>query len=224
MPIVSGASCVGGQSARGQTSCCGGKEGSSRDHYGVGKAGVCECSFGFRHRQQLFRRRIRRKGHVEKADHHLIEALLAPGYRLGGIGVVRVLCRVVVVRGALDPRARRQHNRFGQVVPKLPAPVIVGHVQDGACLSVGKYQPVRHVFAAHMHMGMQAQEGHFAAQGEGGIHAVIRIAGRNLEVFIARLQRHDAILGRLFCQHQAHVRLVRSGFSFRHVMHFEHDI
>ena len=75
-----------------------------------------------------------------------------------------------------------------------------------------------------MHVRVHSQQRHFAAEGEGGIHAIVRIARRNLEFLIARLQGHHAFCRGLFCQHQPHVGLIGRGLPFRHVMHFEHDV
>ena len=61
---------------------------------------------------------------VDVADHHLFERLLAPDHPLGGVGVGRVLRRVVEVGQAVDPGPARHRLGLGQGVVALPAEVV----------------------------------------------------------------------------------------------------
>src|SRR5258707_997604 len=160
-------------------------------------------SFRRRWREHLLGGDLGVEGHVEHAHHHLVETLLAPGHRLGGVGVLPVVRRVVEVLGALDLRVLGQLQGLSEVVPKLPAPVGFRHVQQGLGLAVGEDDAVLRGFAARVHVRMQAEQRHVFGQCVGCIHAEVRVAGRDLERLIDGRERHGALDGRLLGNHEA---------------------
>ena len=62
--------------------------------------------------------------HVEIADHHLLEGLLAPADQLARVRVVRVVLRIVEMSEAIDAGPLGQVHRFGEDVIGLPAEVV----------------------------------------------------------------------------------------------------
>src|SRR6516165_11549363 len=75
-----------------------------------------------------------------------------------------------------------------------------------------------------MHMGMQCDEFHVPANVERSIHAIVRLAGRNLEGAVRRGKRENALLRRHFRKNKTEFRLIGCGFSVWRVVHFKDDV
>jgi hypothetical protein len=93
--------------------------------------------FRFRRAEQVSRILVEWNRYIEKADHHLIPALLAKVDFLGGIGVRGIIGRVVVVRGAFDNRTGGQLLGLREVVGKLPAEAVVRDLENDFLGAVG---------------------------------------------------------------------------------------
>src|SRR5437868_12919968 len=93
-------------------------------------------------RKQELRIHVRRESHGEESDHHLFPALVAPFDDLGGIGIVRIVRRIIEMRHARYLSAFRQQNVTHRLVPKLPAEIVTGHAQNGLCLTGPENQAV----------------------------------------------------------------------------------
>ena len=135
---------------------------------------------------------------VEEADHHFVPALLAPDDGFGGVGIFGIVGGVVEVRGAFDLGALGQIERRVEVVPELPAPIVFGDAQQRFGAAVGIDDAVFEIFAARVHVRMQAGELYVGEDVESGVDFVIRIAGRNFECAVDGGKRKDAFLRRLF--------------------------
>ena len=133
--------------------------------------------YGSRRRGQFLGGHCRVKLQIEKTDHHFIPALLPPYHRFGGIGIVRIVGRIVEMRGAFDLGALRQRNGIGKVVPQLPMPVINRHAQNRFTTAVGENQSVVERFSARVHVRMQSHQRDVFAHLKGGVDFVIRVAG-----------------------------------------------
>src|SRR5580700_8175659 len=68
----------------------------------VARHGGFGFAFALRMREQVFGGEFGVEDQVEEADHHLVGVLLSPDYRLGGVGILGIIGRVVEMRGALD--------------------------------------------------------------------------------------------------------------------------
>src|SRR5215467_3193750 len=73
-------------------------------------------------------------------------------------------------------------------------------------------------------MGMQTGEFYVAAHREVGVHAVVRVAGRNLERTVGSGKSQNALFGRLLGENDAEFRLVPAGMAMRRVVHLEDDV
>jgi hypothetical protein len=174
--------------------------------------------------QDLFDRHIGGEFQIEKAHHHLVPALIAPGHFFAGIRVVRIVGRIVEVRRTRDARAFRQHDRRGQVVPKLPMPVVTRHPQNRLRLARGIHDAIFEILAAPMHVRMQAGQLHGGAGFEFGVHAEIRVPRRNLEFSVGGGKRQHARPRPFLRKHQAELAAVRAGLAVRRVMDLHHEI
>ena len=103
-------------------------------------------------------------------------------------------------------------------------PVVRGHAQECPRLAVGKHQPVLEIFPPRMHVRMQGSQRHFVRHFKRGIHAIIRIAGRNLERSVHRGKSLHSVFRHVFRQDQSEFGAVHHRLSVRRVMHFEYDV
>jgi len=143
---------------------------------------------------------------------------------LVGSGFSGLFLRVVKVLRALNLRALRQLDGFGEVIPELPVPTVARHVQQGLGLSVGEDESVTPRISRACAC---ADAGRVASRPLEKYRMLPRgSSGRRAEsgTTNAGLKRHCALGGRLLGEHQAHSRLIRRGFAFRHVVDFDHDV
>src|ERR1700736_2234841 len=110
---------------------------------------------------------------VEKPDHHLFPALVAPADFMSGVRIVLVVDRVVEVRRAFDDRAFGQLQRLRQSIGKLPTEAVVGYLEQRLLLAIGKHQTVLEIFTAKMHVREQTSQRGIALEGVSGFHFVI---------------------------------------------------
>ena len=101
--------------------------------------------------------------------------LLAEADLLRGIGIRRVVLRVVVTSVDLDPRPLRDRDRFLAAVARLPVEVVPGHVEEDLLGTVGKERHVLEGLPAHVRVREDAVELDVAVDGHLGVHARVRI-------------------------------------------------
>ncbi len=118
---------------------------------------------------------------IEEADHHFVPALLAPDYGFGGVGIFGIVGGIVEVRGAFDLGALGQVERRVEVVPELPAPIVFRDAEKRFGAAVGIDDAIFEIFAARVHVRMQAGQFYVGEHVERGIDFVVRIARRNFE-------------------------------------------
>jgi len=80
------------------------------------------------------------------------------------------------------------------------------------------------VLAAAVHVGMQAGELTSVADFKAGVHAIVRMAGRNLERAIGGGESEDALARRLFGEDDAEPRLIAHGVAVRCVVHLKNNV
>src|SRR6185437_622126 len=78
-------------------------------------------------------RRIHRN--IEKSNHHLRPCLFTPTHRCAGIGIVRVVLRIVERRNGLQYRTGLERNRLRKAIAELPEKVITRNAQQSAYAS-----------------------------------------------------------------------------------------
>ena len=105
-------------------------------------------------------------------------------------------------------RAFRQRDRLLEVVPVLPVPVEVRHLEQDVGLAGRKHRAVLEVLAASVHVRMQAGERDVRAHFEARVDAIVRITRRNLERAVDGRQREDALLRRLLGEDDAESRAI----------------
>ena len=71
-----------------------------------------------------------RNGHIEKSHHHFIRGLVAPGYQLGGIRIVRIVARVVIPGHRTQLCSSLEYSGFSEAITQLPMKVIVHAQKD----------------------------------------------------------------------------------------------
>ena len=75
-----------------------------------------------------------------------------------GVGVGRVVGRVVEVGHALDLRPRRHPERLGEPVAMLPVEVVAGHAEQDLLLPVRVMGSIKEVLSAEVHVGHQREQ------------------------------------------------------------------
>jgi len=89
---------------------------------------------------------------IEVTHLHFVCGLFAPVDLLSGIGVVRIVRRIIVVREHLDLRTFLQVDRLLQLVGDLPVEIVAGNAQHCFRCSIGAHNAVLERFAAQMRM------------------------------------------------------------------------
>ncbi len=157
---------------------------------------------------------------VHESNHHLVRRLVAERHFARGVGIVRVVRRVVEVRDALDRRALRQRHAFRQHVVRLPVEVVVLDAQEHLASPVGIVRRVREVLPAVVHVRREPHRERVLLEGVPRPDLVIRVARRNQEVVRRHPQVHQflvdpVVLGEV----QADPRLIRHRFAARVPVH-----
>ena len=140
-----------------------------------------------------------------------------------GIRVLRIVRRVVEVLGALELRALGSLIGSARSYQSCQCQLYRGTFSRVSVFRRRRRSGTR-IFAAHVHVRMQAEQRHVLRHRVGCIHAEVRVARRNLERRVAGRERHGALAGGSLAKHQAQPRLVRRGLALRHVVDLEHDV
>src|SRR5207248_3728476 len=77
---------------------------------------------------------------IEKPDHHLFPALIAPADFMRGVRIVLIVDRVVEMSGALDDRAFWQGYRLSKEVAELPTEAVVRNLQQSLLFAIGQHE------------------------------------------------------------------------------------
>ena len=160
--------------------------------------------FGLGMRQQVFGWELGVEDQVEEADHHFVGVLLAPDYRLGGVGIFGVVGGVVEVRGALDFCAFGQSDGLGRGCTRVASASYRRELSAAfAFCRWGIRGDIRNL-CRECACGDEAQTRLTSWRtSKVGVDAVVGISGRNLECAVDGGERQHAFFRRLFGEDDA---------------------
>ncbi len=138
-----------------------------------------------------------------------------------GVGVVRVVLRVVEVGRTLDLGPRRQAQRLDQAVVALPAKVPVRHRQERLRLAVGVDRLVHEVLATQVHVRQETVKVHRLVELGHRLRLIVVGAGQNDQALLGDGAGLDLLLGRFLGEDQADRRAVRPLHAVGGVVHLE---
>src|SRR5579862_2154236 len=118
-------------------------------------------------------------GDVEPPDHHLIPALRTPEDRRSGIGIERVIGRVVEDGMRLNAGSPREQLGRLKVIVRLPIEIVMRDVEQRFRLAAGIDRAEYERLAAQVHMRTHADQKAVLAHDRYRRRLIIRFPRRN---------------------------------------------
>ena len=105
--------------------------------------------------------------------------------------------------GAFDLCALGQNDRLFKIVPILPMPIVVRHAEKLLAFARWVQHAIFKIFAATVHVRVQAGELHVRSDFKTGIHAIVGMTGRDFESAVGGRQSKHPFFRQLLCKDDA---------------------
>ena len=105
--------------------------------------------------------------------------------------------------GAFDFCALGQNDRFFKIIPILPMPIEVRHAEKFLAFARWIQHAIFKIFAATVHVRMQAGKLHVRSDFKTRIHAIVGMTGWDFESAVGGGQSKHTFFRRLLCKDDA---------------------